>query len=188
MKYVDPDGRDIVLLLDPDRGRASWPILNLIPFGHSAALIGNDNDGWLYYSNDGPASTDVQWFDTKEKFFSSYKDNRGEPFNFEESGSVKTTPEQDAAMQSRAFELAGINQSEGFSAKITEERFIITEQKKNSPYSFLFNNCSQHVGKIAAAGGLFSVGTLIPKLQTILTEDEYLKYIQIEIQKSSLMR
>lgn len=72
--------------------------------------------------------------------------------------------------------------------KITEERFIITEQKKNSPYSFLFNNCSQHVGKIAAAGGLFSVGTLIPKLQTILTEDEYLKYIQIEIQKSSLMR
>ena len=79
MKYVDPDGRDIVLLLDPDRGRASWPILNLIPFGHSAALIGNDNDGWLYYSNDGPASTDVQWFDTKEKFFSSYKDNRGEP-------------------------------------------------------------------------------------------------------------
>ena len=27
-----------------------------------------DPDGRLYYSNDGPASADVQWFDTKEKF------------------------------------------------------------------------------------------------------------------------
>lgn len=41
---IDPDGRDIVILLDPKGAQR---------FGHAAMLIGNDKDGWKYYSKDG---------------------------------------------------------------------------------------------------------------------------------------
>ena len=185
VRYVDPDGRDIVLLLDPDRGRASLPILNSIPFGHSAALIGNDNDGWLYYSNDGPASTDVQWFDTKQNFFDNYSRLRSKPFSFIEVQHISTTQYQDYNMQNEAFSLANIDPIIGHSSKTAGK--LLIDKASLEPYSFLCNNCSQHIGKIVQTGGLFSVGTLIPKLQTILTEDEYVKYIQLESQKALLL-
>ena len=158
VKYTDPDGRDIIKLLDPDRGRAAQPVLNAIPFGHAACLIGNDTDGWLYYSNDGPTSTDVQWFPTENDFYNDYanKENkRTNPFKFNKdlSQKVTTTPDQDKAMQEKAFDLAGINHEVGFEAKTTGERFIINEKEKPTEYKFLTNNCSQDVGKIAFAGG-----------------------------------
>lgn len=84
MKYTDPDGRDIIQLLDPDGGRSAKPILNKIAFGHAAVLVGNDSDGWLYYSNDGPESTDVQWFSSKQEFFDNYAKDRATPFNYQE--------------------------------------------------------------------------------------------------------
>lgn len=59
-------------------------------------------------------------------------------------------------MQTKAFELAGIEIETGFAAKETGNRFIISESEKPSPYSFLTNNCSQHVGIIALAGGVFT--------------------------------
>ena len=179
VRYMDPDGRDIIQLIDPDRGRASaeeHPILNKIPFGHTAALIGNDNNGWLYYSNDGPKSTDVQWFSTKQDFFANYEKERKTPFNFKEGSSVTTTAEQDKAMQTEAFKLAGIDIYKGFAAKETGEKFTITEKNKPVPYSFLKNNCSQNVGKIAFMGGVFSTGDLIPKLQILMDKDTFMLY------------
>ena len=179
IRYTDPDGRDIIQLIDPDRGRASaeeHPILNKIPFGHTAALIGNDNNGWLYYSNDGPKSTDVQWFSTKQDFFANYEKERKTPFNFKEGSSVTTTAEQDKAMQTEAFKLAGIDIYKGFAAKETGEKFTITEKNKPVPYSFLKNNCSQNVGKIAFMGGVFSTGDLIPKLQILMDKDTFMLY------------
>ncbi len=176
VRYIDPDGRDIIQLLDPDRGRAAQPILNKIPFGHAAVLVGNDSDGWLYYSNDGSKSTDVQWFSSKQEFFDNYAKDRATPFNYQEGSSVKTSPEQDKAMQTKAFELAGIEIETGFAAKETGNRFIITENEKPSPYNFLKNNCSQHVGKIALAGGVFTTGDLIPKFQILMDKDTFLLY------------
>ena len=176
MRYIDPDGRDIIQLLDPDGGRSAKPILNKIPFGHAAVLVGNDSDGWLYYSNDGPESTDVQWFSSKQEFFDNYAKDRATPFNYQEWSSVKTSPEQDKAMQTKAFELAGIEIETGFAAKETGNRFIISESEKPSPYSFLKNNCSQHVGKIALAGGVFTTGDLIPKFQILMDKDTFLLY------------
>lgn len=175
-QYIDPSGRDIIQLLDPDRGRAAQPVLNKIPFGHAAALVGNDSDGWLYYSNDGPTSTDIQWFSSKQDFFDNYAKDRTTPFNYQEGSSVKTSPEQDKAMQKKAFELAGIDKEKGFASKETGERFVITEKEKPSPYSFLRNNCSQHVGEIGLAGDVFSTGDLIPKLQILMDKDTYLLY------------
>ncbi len=184
VRYTDPDGRDIIQLLDPERGRPSQRILNNIPFGHAAALIGNDTGGWLYYSNDGPNSTDVQWFSSKKEFFDNYAKDRNKPFNYKEGSAVKTSPEQDTAMQIKAFELAGIDKEKGFDAKETGERFIISENEKPTPYAFLSNNCSQHVGEIAHAGGVYTTGDLIPKLQILMDEKTYLQY---QIAKSLIL-
>ena len=176
VKYEDPDGKDIIQLLDPDRGRSSRPLLDKIPFGHAAALIGNDQDGWLYYSNDGPSSTDVQWFASEQSFYENYAGDRGEPFHFKNNSRVSTTSEQDQAMQAKAFELAGIDQSKGFAGKSAGERFSITEENKPTTYRFLFNNCSQDVGKIARAGGVYTYIDLIPKMQILMDKETYLLY------------
>ena len=44
VNVIDPDGRDIIVLMDPK---------SVIGFGHAAVLIGNEKDGWQYYSKDG---------------------------------------------------------------------------------------------------------------------------------------
>ncbi len=138
----------------------------------------------MYYSNDGPNSTDVQWFSSKKEFFDNYAKDRNKPFNYKEGSAVKTSPEQDTAMQIKAFELAGIDKEKGFDAKETGERFIISENEKPTPYAFLSNNCSQHVGEIAHAGGVYTTGDLIPKLQILMDEKTYLQY---QIAKSLIL-
>ena len=44
VKYIDPDGRDIIILNRSYGAKG---------FGHNAILIGNDKDGWIYFSKDG---------------------------------------------------------------------------------------------------------------------------------------
>ena len=116
-------------------------------------------------------------FQHKEDFFENYDEGRGNPFSYIEGSCVKTDLGQDKAMQKKAFELAGINELKGFEAKTTGKRFPVTEETRPSPYRFLTNNCSQHVGQIAFAGGVFSTGDLIPKVQILMDKDTYLMYI-----------
>ena len=167
VRYIDPDGRNIIQLLDPNGAR-----IGPVAFGHSAALVGNDKDGWLYYSNDGKKSIDLQWFATKEEFFTEYSATRGAPFNYFENIKVETNSDQDKAMQDKAFELAGIDSEKGFAAKETGERMIISDDRP-SVYDKFDNNCSGHVGIIAEAGGLFSTSEVIPKLQWIGKYEDY---------------
>jgi RHS repeat-associated protein len=183
VRYLDPTGKDIILLMDPDRGR-SRNFFN-IPFGHAAALVGNDENGWLYYSNDGPLSTDVQWFKSTEDFFKNYASDRTNPFKFNENGRVETTAEQDKAMQTKAFDLANIDSSVGFAEENVSSgtRFNV-DKSKISHYSFLSNNCSQHVDEIANAGEVYSTNSLVPKLQILLTKEEYMNYLKTESYKS----
>ena len=49
MKYIDPDGRDIIIL----RNSTGAGPGNLV--GHAAVLIGNNDKGWTYISKDGYA-------------------------------------------------------------------------------------------------------------------------------------
>ena len=44
IRYIDPDGRDIIIL---NRSYGAGG------FGHNAILIGNDKTGWTYFSKDG---------------------------------------------------------------------------------------------------------------------------------------
>ena len=194
MKYTDPDGRDIVYLMDPKRGRNRETGIRSFPFGHAACLVGNDNDGWLYFSNDGPSSTDIQWFNSKDEFFKNYpsqdpnnvkkEDIRDNPFNFKEVQTVKTTTEQDKKMQEKAFYLGGINSEAGFNGKTNGERWSIKTNEKPVPYNFLTNNCSQNVSEIAEAGDVYSINSLIPKIMILMDKKTYDIYLKNQILQS----
>ncbi|WP_253687445.1 MULTISPECIES: RHS repeat domain-containing protein [unclassified Treponema] len=101
VKYTDPDGRDIILL---NRSYGAGG------FGHNAVLIGNDTDGWYYYSKDGKADGNQNGirFDNLNAFRQANnkvvgKNNEyGASFNYDKGYQLKTTPEEDAQMQAYA--------------------------------------------------------------------------------------
>ena len=64
IKYTYPDGRDIILL---NRSYGAFG------FGHNAILIGNDTDGWIYYSKDGYSGNTRQKFSNLNEFYRKIK-------------------------------------------------------------------------------------------------------------------
>ncbi len=44
MNAIDPDGKDVIVLNNPNGAEG---------FGHMAVLVGNDKDGWTYISKEG---------------------------------------------------------------------------------------------------------------------------------------
>lgn len=48
LRNIDPDGKDVIVLNSP-KGASGY--------GHAAVLIGNDKNGWKYYSKDGSSSS-----------------------------------------------------------------------------------------------------------------------------------
>jgi RHS repeat-associated protein len=44
LSYIDPDGNDIVVVINHDGAQG---------YGHMGMLVGNDEDGWVYMSKDG---------------------------------------------------------------------------------------------------------------------------------------
>ena len=180
VKYMDPTGRDIIHLLDSSRAGG---------FGHSAALIGNDQDGWLYYSNDGPDSTTVQWFQNLDAFSAG----KGQfEFNYEQRQRVATDKKQDQKMQDKAISLTNLTQDASKTMKaealkapqntnntIAEKQNANTKNNSNvkgSTYNVLFNNCSEDVAKIAEAGDLIVKNELVPRAMHILTKEAFLPY------------
>ena len=91
VKYVDPDGRDIILL-----NRES----GAFGFGHNAILIGNDTDGWIYYSKDGYSGNTRQEFSNLNEFLSKNKKNTD--YNYNRAWQIETTSTQDKEMQKDA--------------------------------------------------------------------------------------
>ena len=89
IKYVDPDGRDIILL---NRSYGAFG------FGHNAILIGNDTDGWIYYSKDGYSGNTRQEFSNLNEFLSENKKNT----NYNRAWQIETTSTQDKEMQKDA--------------------------------------------------------------------------------------
>jgi uncharacterized protein RhaS with RHS repeats len=59
LNSVDPDGKDVVVLNDSDGAYG---------FGHNAVVVGNDDDGWTYYSYDGDGAYTTQSFDSYSDF------------------------------------------------------------------------------------------------------------------------
>jgi len=93
LKYVDRDGRDVVILNDPQGAYG---------FGHNAILIGNDNKGWIYYSRDGRADDGSSKYTRQEfKTFDGFTDSKLSR-RYDEAVRFQTTDEQDKAGQEYA--------------------------------------------------------------------------------------
>jgi RHS repeat-associated protein len=188
VKYTDPDGRDIILLIDPDRAPLSamvtWiPFGDKITFGHSAVLIGNDKDGWIFYSNNGPTSISVGEYSSVEEFKEQYNAKpEKDRFNFSQEQRLLTTPEQDQKMKTKALELAGTTIE-----KVREENgYSVVSHPDGKLYGVLTNNCSQHVAEIAKAGDQHLTNSLIPRLQVLVSPETYKQIQANEIIRSTL--
>lgn len=55
---VDPDGRDIIILNNQDAAYG---------FGHNGLIVGNDEDGWVYYSKDGEVDGEMRYTEIRFK-------------------------------------------------------------------------------------------------------------------------
>jgi len=180
VKLVDPDGRDIIFLVDPDGAPLSantigkWiPFGDKITFGHSAALVGNDEDGWLFYSNNGPNGISVGEYSSVDEFKEQYN-QRENRFNFTQEQRLSTTPVQDQQMKNKALDLANTS-IENVRAN---NNFLTVSHPKENPYRTFTNNCSDHVAAIAGAGGQHLTNSIIPRLQVLVSPETY-KQIQI---------
>jgi len=86
--YVDPTGEDFVALNDPD---------GALGHGHNACLVGNDRDGWTYYSkNPNPLTNIPTQFQSLDEFLNS-ENGKGYHTGYR----VKTTPEEDKKMRDK---------------------------------------------------------------------------------------
>ncbi|WP_319561733.1 RHS repeat-associated core domain-containing protein [Marispirochaeta sp.] len=129
LKFVDPTGLDYIYLNDNN-----WAFHQ----GHAAVIVGNDQDGYTYYSKDGPkaeGSPDAKnpgntrsKVMTREELADYMKKNISP--RYETAYRVETTAEQDAAMRD-------------YGDKVWD-----------SEYGFADYNCGDQAKGIGVAGGL----------------------------------
>ena len=148
------------------------PFGDKITFGHSAALVGNDEDGWLFYSNNGPNGISVGEYSSLDEFKEQYN-QRDPKFNFSQEQRISTTSEQDQQMKTKALELAGTTIEDVRS----NNNFVTVPHPEGKPYKTATNNCSHHVAAIAEAGGQRLTNSVIPRFQ-VLVSPETNKQIQ----------
>ena len=126
MKFIDPDGRDVIYLFDD-----TAPYGTHIS-GHSAVLIGSDAKGWQLYSKtgdnlpDGTAKVDKESFSSVQDFYSRYASNGTHSAGFY----MRTTPENDERMLEAA------------------------EKNAYTTYELEGNNCADLCRTILSAGGI----------------------------------
>jgi RHS repeat-associated protein len=113
---IDPDGRDIIFINDKN----AVPVLGQ-GLGHAAVIIGNEKDGWFYYSLNGTGegsravgtsqNSDIgtplgYGNDSRELAKAANKINPRESHNYDRFVRLKTTPEEDRLMKIKAVEAA----------------------------------------------------------------------------------
>ena len=129
VKYTDPDGRDIIYLNDQTAVGGN---------GHGAMLIGNNEDGWTYYSKDGPFEANTKIDPTNDKDDRQRTENGN--FKFDQYKSIKAFNE-DKAVSGRYNRRIQIKTSRSEDAKMTK----YADQHWNDKYNFGIENCSDLV-------------------------------------------
>jgi hypothetical protein len=135
-------------------------------------LVGNDEDGWLFYSSNDSRGISVGEYSSLDEFREQYN-QREHKFNFSQEQRLSTTPEQDQQMKTKALELAGTTMEDVRS----NNNFVTVRHPEERPYRIITNNCSHHVAAIAEAGGQRLTNSVIPRFQ-ILVSPETNKQIQ----------
>ena len=129
VKYTDPTGRDIIYLNDQTAVGGN---------GHGAMLIGNNEDGWTYYSKDGPFEANTKIDPTNDN------DDRKRT----ENGNFKSTKyasvedfNNDKAVSERYNRRVQIKTSRTEDAKMTK----YADEHWDDKYNFGIENCSDLV-------------------------------------------
>jgi RHS repeat-associated protein len=112
---IDPDGKDVIFINDPNAAAG---------FGHGAVIIGNSKDGWYYYSLNGTGEgmkpygdsknpdvgTKLTGNNIKELIADANKVNsKEEHHNYDKFVAIKTSREEDKAMKAKASKAASVN-------------------------------------------------------------------------------
>jgi RHS repeat-associated protein len=149
---IDPDGRDIIFLNDKNAVQG---------LGHAAVIIGNEKDGWFYYSLNGtgegskPVGTsensDVgtplgNGNKSQELVKAANTINPRESHNYDRYVRIKTTPEEDRLMKIKAAEAA--------SAKVYLVVGMSCVDVQKSAYSALVENRVGNIHSLIAQGPL----------------------------------
>lgn len=109
---IDPDGRDVIFLADPK----AVPV-----FGDGAVIVGNEKDGWYYYSMNGTGEGSSAYGDSKnpdigtplgkglspkQAMLAASKVNPKEQHHYDKFITVKTTKEEDVKIKAAAAKAA----------------------------------------------------------------------------------
>ena len=145
LTYIDPNGLDAVLLINPTSA--------YIPFtggygGHAAVLVGNDDSGWNYYSEDG--ISDGTQLVSIEEFPSlmAFENAMGNEYTVQTA--VTTSSAQDEAMNMYAF------------------------SNIYARYNALTNNCGDFAKRVLQSGGINVRSNLIlPTMPNEMSIDEW---------------
>ncbi len=105
---IDPDGRDVIFLAD----YKAVPVA-----GHGAVIVGNEKDGWYYYSMNGTGEGSSAYGDSKNPDIGTFLGkglspkqamlkantvNPKEQHNYDKFTTVKTTKEEDEKIKAKA--------------------------------------------------------------------------------------
>ena len=157
-KYIDPDGKNYVALLDPKGANY---------FGHSAGIVYNDEYA-VYYSHD--TDSDLSFLDYVKivglgrtyKFEGGtllkansldelYSENEDILNRYTETFEIETDKEQDKEMKKRIEEF----------------------KEKEFEYNLYRDNCAERQSKIMDSGNIKNYYTTIPKIYFYITQNMY---------------
>nr|WP_305879933.1 MULTISPECIES: RHS repeat-associated core domain-containing protein [unclassified Treponema] len=136
VKYIDPDGRDIILL------NMSY---GAYKEGHNAVLIGNDKTGgWLYFSKDGKNLTGsinkAEYFPTLESFIEHNKKLDTDE-QYDRAYQVKTNAMNDSRMIAEGLD-------------IYDKKYSLDEKRNEITLEVISQNCADLCADIGKKGGV----------------------------------
>lgn len=132
IRFVDPDGRDVVVLNDSEGAYGA---------GHNAVIVGNDDDGWTYFSYDGDNEYTTESFDSYSDYEKSDVAKR-----YDRSVRFTTTTEQDSKAKTQG------------TAETKKER-------DGSVFQILNDNCAHVVRNTAGQADIIMPDRTIPNRQ-----------------------
>jgi hypothetical protein len=132
---IDPDGRDIIVLNNPNGASG---------YGHMAVLIGNDKTGWTFISKEGRDKT--PWYSNELTGGPALKPLIGVYTSLDAFKKAQTTDEN----------LRNYTQNVRFAttAKQDKSALTATTEAAKSWYNLGFNNCADAVSDGLSAAGL----------------------------------
>jgi len=134
LKFIDPDGNDIILL-NKSYGAAGN--------GHNGVLIGNDKYGWHYFSKDGPSggsggAHNHATYKTLADFRAANMNSEERLNDYDRGYRVETSVSQDIDMVNAGYEYI-------------DRGYSFSEKNKNGEVK---QNCADLAADIISAGGL----------------------------------